>query len=79
MAKYFDRLSSVLDVMREQDRAVDESTTLDEVKATMETANYFNIRLLAVNTAIIADVLDRISTDRTDLSIDDLLKMIGDN
>jgi len=79
MAKYFDRLSSVLDVMREQDRAVDESTTLAEVKATMETANYFNIRLLAINTAIIADVLDRISTDRTDLSIDDLLKMIGDN
>lgn len=78
MAKYFDRLSSVLEAMKEQDRAVDESTTLAEVKKTMETANYFNIRLLTINTAIIADVLDRISTDRTDLSIDDLIKMIGD-
>lgn len=79
MAKYFNRLSSVLEVMTEQDKSMDEAMTLTDVDVTMKTANYFNLRLIAVNTAIIADVLDRISTDRTDLSIDDLLKMIGDN
>ena len=79
MGKYFNRTSSILDVMTEQDKSIDEAKTLSEIHAFMDSANYFNLRQIAINTAIIADVLDRISTDRKDMSIDDLLKMIGDN
>ena len=79
MAKYFNRLSSVIDILREQDSCLDDAVTLEEVKTVLNTANFYNLRVIAINTAIIADVLDRISTDRTDLPIDDLLKIIGDN
>ncbi len=79
MAKYFNRLDSVLNVLVEQDKAVNESKTLRDAEIAMKTANYFNLRVIAINTAIIADVLDRISTDHKDLSVDDLLKMIGDD
>ena len=79
MGKYFNRLSTVIDVINEQDKAVSESKTLTEAEVAMKTANFFNLRVIAINTAIIADVLDRISTDHKDMSVDDLLKMIGDN
>lgn len=79
MSKYFNRVSSILDVFAEQDKAMDETQTWSDVKAVLSSANYFNLRQIAINTAIIADVLDKISTDRKDMSIDDLLKMIGDN
>ena len=79
MAKYFNRLDSVLNVLVEQDKAVNESKTFRDAEIAMKTANYFNLRVIAINTAIIADVLDRISTDHKDLSVDDLLKMIGDD
>lgn len=79
MGKYFNRTSSILDVLTEQDKSIDEAKTLSEIRAVMDSANYFNLRQIAINTAIIADVLDRISTDHKDMSVDDLLKMIGDN
>lgn len=79
MGKYFNRTFSVLDVMTEQDKSIDEAKTLSEFRAVMDSANFFNMRQIAINTAIIADVLDRLSTDHKDMSIDDLLKMIGDN
>lgn len=78
MGKYFNRLSTVIDVINEQDKAITESKTLTEAKTAIETANFFNLRTIAINTAIIADVLDRISTDRKDTAIDDLIKMIED-
>lgn len=79
MGKYFNRLSTVIDVINEQDKAISESKTITEAEVAMKTANFFNLRVIAINTAIIADVLDRISTDRKDMSVDDLLKMIGEN
>lgn len=79
MAKYLNRTASTLDVLTEQDKSIDEAKTFSEIRAVMDSANYFNLRQIAINTAIIADVLDRISTDRKDISIDDLFKILGDN
>lgn len=79
MGKYFNRTSSILNVLTDQDKSIDEAKTLSEIRAVMDSANYFNLRQIAINTAIIADVLDRICTDHKDMSVDDLIPRLGDN
>ena len=55
----FNRLDKLIDELKDMDKAIDEAVTPIQIDNAMESANHFLLRHIAINTAIIADFIDR--------------------
>lgn len=57
--KTFNRVDKLIDDIKDMDKAIDESFTPTAIDSALESANHFLLRHIAINTAIIADFIDR--------------------
>lgn len=55
----FNRVDKLIDELKDMDKAIDEACTTIQIDSAMESANHFLLRHIAINTAIIADFIDR--------------------
>lgn len=64
MAKvqYFDRLSSIMDVIKDQQETLCNCSDPKQNAKTIQLANFYNLQQIAVNTALVVDMLDRFVT-----------------
>lgn len=56
----YHRVDKVVDLLKEIDRSVLESNDVKNIPGAIDTSNHFLLRHIAINTAIIADYIDRI-------------------
>ena len=71
MSKYLNRIDDVLTECKDIDRAVDKSSCMKEAQELMETGNHFLLRQIAINTAMIVDMIDRLTTDAQPVRVND--------
>lgn len=57
--KTFNRVDQIIDVLKDMDKAMDEAITPAAIDNVLESGNHFLLRHIAINTAIIADFIDR--------------------
>lgn len=63
MSKQFNRLSKLVDELKDMDHAIMDAVNIPDAENAMTIANHHLMRHTAVNSAIIADLLDRLVTD----------------
>lgn len=56
---HFNRVDKLIDEIKDIDKVIDEAMTPVRIDSAMESANHFLLRHIAINTAIIADFIDR--------------------
>ena len=71
MSKYLNRIDDVLTECKDIDRALDKSSCIKEALESMETGNHFLLRQIAINTAMIVDMIDRLTTDVQPVRVND--------
>lgn len=56
---HFNRVDKIIDELKDMDRAIDEACSITVLDDTLKSANHYLLRHIAINTAIIADFIDR--------------------
>ncbi len=71
MNKYLNRIDKVLSECKEIDSAFNEAECLKDVKEVIDTGNHHMLRQIAINTAVLVDMIDRLVTDFEPISVSD--------
>lgn len=71
MSEYFNRIDKVLSECKEIDRAVDNATCMKEIDDIIQTGNHHMLRQIAINTAVLVDMVDRLVTDYEPVNVSD--------
>ncbi len=57
--KTFNRVEKLIDDLKDMDNAIDKAFTPTAIDNALDSANHYLLRHIAINTAIIADFIDR--------------------
>lgn len=71
MSKYLNRYEKVMAEVKDIDRAIKESSCLQEAHEATEAGNHFMLQHIAINTAILVDMIDRLTADAVPVRVDD--------
>lgn len=67
--KYLDRIDKVLSECKDIDREVKIAETTKDATNALEVGNHFMLRQIAINTALLVDMIDRIVEDYKPIDI----------
>lgn len=71
MAKYLNRIDKVLSECKDIDREVKTAETRKDATDALEVGNHFMLREIAINTAVLVDMIDRLVTDFEPINVSD--------
>lgn len=71
MSKYLNRFEKVMSEVKDIDRAVTAAGDIKTAKDAVISGNHFMLRHIAINTAILVDMIDRLTADAVPVRVDD--------
>lgn len=69
--RYFNRIEKVLSECKDIDRTVDKANTIEVAKDALEQGNHFMLRQIAINTALLVDMIDRLVSEIEPINVSD--------
>lgn len=71
MNKYLNRIDKVLSECREIDQAIKTAGCMKDVNDALDLGNHHMLRQIAINTAVLVDMVDRLVTDFEPVNVSD--------